>query len=420
MGIIDRARPAAGRLLAPLRRRAGRLSAAAVPLEARTAGWISVVMPVRDVRRYIDAAIRSVLEQGYWRVELIVVDDGSTDGTSERIARWCRDDDRVTTLRVDVGDPNAARNAGIALARGEYLAFLDGDDVLLAGAYRDLVRAVEASGSDFAVGGYDRLAGRERVAPAFWIAEAHRRDRPMRTARNAPDILVNAAQWTKLYRRAFWDRAGLAFPEGGHFQDQIVSSAAYARARSFDVLARPTVSWRIREDLSSMTQQSTAPRQIRDRFRTCAESLGILERESGAEIARERLVQYLSNDLAIVASQLPSLDDEGWAAVRDGLRGIAPEFGRSEIWDRVPAEFKVLYHFVVDGDRARALRYIESGGLDILAHELVERDGTAHIALPFWGDPEVPLERFRAAPRELRAFGRAITGTVGSGAPLTV
>jgi len=72
----------------------------------------------------------------------------------------------------------------------------------------------------------------------------------------------------------------------------------------------------------------------------------------------------------------------------------------------VPAESKVLYEFVLRGDRARALEYIERGGLDLLRHPLAEIDGATYVRLPFWADSDaaVPLVRFAAAPRELRAF----------------
>lgn len=404
--LTQRVRPLVGATLAPMRRLRGAALARSVESSRRTTGWVSVIMPVRDVAPYIDEAVASVLSQDYWRVELFVIDDASTDGTGERLAAWQERDPRVRVLRAEVGDPNAARNLAIADAHGEYLTFLDGDDVLLAGAYRDLVGSLEASGSDFAVAAYDRLDRGRRTAAAFWIYEAHHLERQGAELESVPEIMVNAVQWSKVYRRSFWDRAGLSFPEGGHFQDQVLSAAAYARTHAFDVLRRATVAWRIRDDRSSMTQQVDRPGQIRDRFRTSREALDILSAEAGPELARERLVQYLSNDIAILASQLPLLDEDGWHELRTGLESLAPSFDERAVWDRVPAEFKVLYHFVIDGDEERARHYLERGGNDILRHELVHVEGEPHIALPFWDEREVlmPLDRFRAAPRELRAF----------------
>ncbi|GAA1749324.1 hypothetical protein GCM10009747_03150 [Agromyces humatus] len=403
--MLDGVRAVASAGIAPVRRRRGRRSAAAIPDASRRAGWVDVVMPVHDVERLVDASICSVLAQDHWRLRLIVLDDSSSDGTAQRVARWAARDSRVRLVRVEHRDPNATRNAGVALAEGEFLTFLDGDDVLRPGALRDLVGSLEASGADFAVASYDRLERGRRTPPAFWIDEAHAADRPSTSLERFPAILVNAVQWTKLYRRSFWDAANLSFPEGGHFQDQLVSARAYARAASFDILARKTVDWRIRADGSSMTQQGVRADQVHDRFATALGALAVLADESTDEVRRARIAQVLSNDAAIAAAELPGMGDEAFAALRDGLAGLAA-LADEAIWAEVPAESKVLYEFVLRGDRSRALEYLRRGGLDVLRHPLIQVEGMQYIELPFWADDtvSVPLQRFLAAPRELRAY----------------
>ena len=93
-------------------------------------GLVSVVIPAFNCATYIDEAIESVVAQNYERVETIVVDDGSTDGTDAAIARW---KDRVRAVRQPNAGAAAARNRGMAMSRGEFIAFLDGDDVWLPG-----------------------------------------------------------------------------------------------------------------------------------------------------------------------------------------------------------------------------------------------------------------------------------------------
>lgn len=413
--VLAGVRSMAGSVVRRVNARRGRRLAAAVPSTERHDGWISVIVPTKDVAGYIDSCLRSVLGQGYWKVDLVVVDDASGDATRQKLERWARRDSRLRVFDVDFSDPNAARNFAIEHARGEYLTFLDGDDVLLPGAYRDLVGSLERTGSDFAVGSYDRLVGRRRTPAAFWIDEAHDANLERTTLRAHPAIMVNAVQWSKLYRRRFWDAARLRFPEGGHFQDQIVSAKAYARAEAFDVLHRKTVSWRIRRDGTSMTQQVVLPKQISDRFATTFTALEVLEAESGPDLARARLVQYLSNDIAIAAAQLPGMGDEAYEVLRSGLERLAPPFEQSETWHDVPAESKVLYALILQGDERRARAYIDLGGLDLLRHRLVKIRHTRYAAMPYWDDAEagVPLECFRAAPRELRAFAHHAGVTPG-------
>lgn len=90
---------------------------------------VSVVMPAYNVERFIAEAIESVLGQTFADLELIVVDDGSTDGTAQMVERFVYRDARVRLIaQANSGRPGIARNRGIAAARGDYLTFLDSDD----------------------------------------------------------------------------------------------------------------------------------------------------------------------------------------------------------------------------------------------------------------------------------------------------
>lgn len=95
-------------------------------------GLVSVVIATYNMGHYLPQAVRSVLDQGYPHVEVRIVDDGSTDGTEQVTAELGRDP-RVHVLRQANGGQTKAKNAGIARARGEYIAFLDADDEWLPG-----------------------------------------------------------------------------------------------------------------------------------------------------------------------------------------------------------------------------------------------------------------------------------------------
>lgn len=90
---------------------------------------VSVIMPALNSAAYISEAIESVVQQSYASWELIVVDDGSTDGTKEIVNKYMREDDRIRYIYQDNFGPASARNRGIQASRYPYIAFLDSDDI---------------------------------------------------------------------------------------------------------------------------------------------------------------------------------------------------------------------------------------------------------------------------------------------------
>ena len=126
---------------------------------------VSVIMPVYNGIRFVAKAIESVLAQDYQDWELIVVNDGSTDGTAEALASFT--DTRIRVISQANGGEAVARNRGLDAISGEYVAFLDADDLYLPNALADMVAYLEAHAETDAVcsDGYfcdeaDRLLGR--------------------------------------------------------------------------------------------------------------------------------------------------------------------------------------------------------------------------------------------------------------------
>ena len=89
---------------------------------------ISVVVPVYNVKQYLDDCMHSIVNQTYENIEIILVDDGSTDGSGELCEEWKGKDSRIRVIHQENGGLSAARNTGIEHAKGSYIAFVDSDD----------------------------------------------------------------------------------------------------------------------------------------------------------------------------------------------------------------------------------------------------------------------------------------------------
>jgi glycosyltransferase involved in cell wall biosynthesis len=117
-----------------------------------TSPRLSVIVPTHNVDVYVEECILSILRQNVDGMEVIVVDDHSSDGTLSILRRFEDADSRVTVIEALGFGGGNARNVGARLARGRFIVFADGDDILPDDAYCAMVNALENSGSDLVVG----------------------------------------------------------------------------------------------------------------------------------------------------------------------------------------------------------------------------------------------------------------------------
>ena len=112
---------------------------------------VSIIVPIYNVKKFLDDCIGSILGSDYRDLEVILVDDGSTDGSGDVCDLWAARDQRVEVIHQANAGIAGARNAGMAAARGEYLLFVDGDDVIDRQMVGTLVAAIEGGDYDLAM-----------------------------------------------------------------------------------------------------------------------------------------------------------------------------------------------------------------------------------------------------------------------------
>ena len=115
---------------------------------------ISVIVPVFNVEEYLPACIDSILQQGQLRYEIILVNDGSTDSSGEIADSYAQKDCRVKVIHQENGEASTARNAGLNLAQGEYIAFVDSDDFLKENSLRELYNVAVKNQTDVVLGSF--------------------------------------------------------------------------------------------------------------------------------------------------------------------------------------------------------------------------------------------------------------------------
>jgi glycosyltransferase involved in cell wall biosynthesis len=290
---------------------------------------VTVIVPGRDVAAFAAEALDSLRAQTLTAWRAVLIDDGSVDDTADIFADAAAADPRFTLVRQEVPQGlGAARNAGLDRVTTPFVAFLDADDRYTTHALERLVGTLDASGSDIAVGAYVRLRpdGAGGYAPGVvqpWVAAATDPARTGTTLAAHPEVSGNIVAWSKASRIELWRRAGLRFPEGKLYEDQIIAQCLYAHARAIDVIPDVIVHWRERADGSSITQQRASLPVLVDYLDAMRAGLAVLDAagERAAVRARVRLILAMDVPPLVAIAQ-----DHADAAYRRTLGAFVREF----------------------------------------------------------------------------------------------
>ena len=172
---------------------------------------LSIIVPVYDVEKYLQKCIDSILAQTLTDFELILVEDGSPDNCPALCDAAAAKDARIRVIHQKNGGLSAARNAGLDVARGEWIGFVDSDDYIAPEMYETLYKAVQSTGADLALCDYAEVDETGALCPPMHISLAEQVFTGRELLKNATDTMIQPA-WNKLYRRAIF--AQLRYPEG--------------------------------------------------------------------------------------------------------------------------------------------------------------------------------------------------------------
>ena len=214
---------------------------------------ISVIVPVYKVEPYLDRCVRSIVDQTYQNLEIILVDDGSPDNCPAMCDAWAGRDGRIRVIHKPNGGLSDARNAGMAAAAGEYIAFVDSDD-WISGEFLELLhRAMMETEADLAACDAAAVCGAEEI-PALTgtpCITAHTRQEAMADLARGKGF--RAVAWNKLYKRSLLDNE--AFPVGKLHEDEFFTYRVIDKCARLAYVDRPLYYYFQREG-SIMTVRS--------------------------------------------------------------------------------------------------------------------------------------------------------------------
>ncbi len=369
---------------------------------------LSVVVPFFNVERYIVSCLQSLQRQAFDDFEVILVDDGSTDGSSELAADFVRGDSRFRMVAQENQGLGPARNTGVLKAEGEFLTFVDSDDLVPRHAYEKLVGSLDSTGSDLAAGDARRFN-----ALGVWDSYSHRL--PFATRRLAthisefPVLALDRMAWNKVYRREFWDANGLEFP-AMLYEDYPVTIKGHVRAARVDVLPEPVYYWRERDGGElSITQRHWEVANLRDRVVSAEMVLDLVEREApyALGIVQAHLFHIDVSALAAAVQEHAGDDVTAILELADRLCDRISPGVRAEA-----IAFERVQHHLLSKRRIAELSELVQYRADHgTSAQVVRKRGVRpkyYLNLPFFGDSEVgvPKDLYQVDPSALDLVAR--------------
>ncbi len=262
---------------------------------------LSIIVPVYRVENTLEQCAQSILAQDYPEMEVILVDDGSPDRCPALCDEWVRRDARIRVLHKKNGGLSDARNAGIEVARGEFLTFVDSDDYLEAGTYGALMEILNDEGEtdilEYPVNIHEGSPREHRLS----LPEATYTDAA--TYWRETEAWHHTYAWNKIYRRSLF--RDVRFPVGKVFEDIHTLPLLLERARAIRTTARGL--YHYRHNPSGITALAHA-----DAYRSLLEAhLKLQEKPVFALLANERYrlellhIQIYAHELSCDRPRMP-------------------------------------------------------------------------------------------------------------------
>lgn len=271
---------------------------------------VTVIVPMYNVERYVQETIESILSQTLQEIEVILVDDYSTDRTYQIASHFANIDNRIVLLQHSENKGvSVARNAGIGRSRGQYIFFVDGDDTIPSDAIKKMYNAAVGQNADIVTGIYERFDNQGSYLVNFFNQYSELKQEGEINICNCPALLYSVYSCGKLFKRTLIqsDR----FIEGLEYgEDQVFTITAFLRSSKIYNLSATVYNYRAREGSQSQSVYLNPIRNLENLFVMSRELQIIFNQYIADETSRIKLYStYFSR----------ALHWNIWTAISNGL-----------------------------------------------------------------------------------------------------
>lgn len=356
---------------------------------------LSVIIPVYNVEDYVSETLDSLLNQSLNDWEAIIVNDGSTDSSLSILEKYAKLDSRFKVITQNNAGLGGARNTGINKAQGDFLTFLDADDIIPSEAYSIAIKTLRKTNSDFAIGGVQRLKHGSTYTPP-WTKTVHETQRLSTCISEYPDMMMDIVACNRIFRTQFWDQQIGQFPVGVAYEDHRVMATALIRAKSIDILSQTTYIWRVRDDNTSISQQKAELENLTDRIGAKRETYDILRNEAPASVIDAWLTRVLDTDIPVFSNFALNASEE----YKTHAQSFANDYvalAPTSAWDNVRWEQRVKTLLMAAGRWQSLGKFIADLRVNPKAPQTQISGSTVHIDTEKWTVPLTDILQGRTA-----------------------
>lgn len=280
---------------------------------------VSVIVPVYNIEKYVRKCLDSLTSQSYENIEIIVVDDGSTDGSGEICDEIASKDKRVEVFHKKNGGLSSARNYGIKKAKGEYVCLVDGDDYVKRDFAKIMMEGMDRGDVDIVVCGYNA------EIPKAGVMSGKEATIRLLTQQENVDIIA----WNKMYRRCLFDK--IQYPEGQNYEDSLTTYKLLAEARNVAYVAESLYVYVERG--GSITKNDKKDLRLAAREKAAEEAVEYFAWDKELKAAAE--VALLTAKLAFVDFAISgAIGKEYGVAAREWIRKNAKKYDANKFVNR--------------------------------------------------------------------------------------
>lgn len=265
---------------------------------------ISIIVPIYNIENYLPETLNSILKQSMIEeTEVLMIDDGSTDNSRYIIEEYALDYDNFYACHKSNEGPSIARNLGIELAKGEYLMFLDSDDIILSDRCEKLYGLAKKNDSDF-VGSFGKRLTRYNFYGSLIYNNAYKNIEDQKENvifEEMPELIWDTFCTNKLYKKSFLDENDIRFIPKMKYEDIPFALEAYCLGNNVSLTKDTSYLWRIRQDSnSSLTQQHQRYENFEDRIKMIRLCYDIAQKRNFNDMVKKELFfRWIDYDLIL-------------------------------------------------------------------------------------------------------------------------